>query len=266
MWNRRVIKPLIVILSVMAISFVLQGCHKEKYKGAQSPGNGSIETPNGDWFQPKNQSYTTMKAKATLQLSIAGPISVKANVNVEVGRQLMISMQPLFGVELYRVTCTQDSIIFIDKLTRSYIAQPYSYFTDKNFNLNYDMIEGLLCNRYFDPLKENYKNLSVLANGTDSVFHCQAPNYYVEFSTNKTLNRTLFSTNDGAEYVMADYNTFRTTDGVSFPMYAICSLSSRKLNFTANIKFDTVTFNTPVTIVNNIPDSYSKSSVEALIK
>ncbi len=258
-------KYLSIILTAV-LTLTLAGCRKQKYSGEQSPGTGS-EAGQVTWYVPENPNYNTLKAKASLSISNLSLLGgVKANVSVAVGRALMISLQPLLGIEMYRVTCTQDSIIFIDKMTRSYVAEPYKYFTDKNFNLNYEMIEGLLCNRYFDPLKDNYKSMTVKSQGTDSVFHCQAPNYYVEFFVQKTINRTLFSTNDGTEYVLADYNAFQTTDGYTFPMAAVCSLSSKKLSFSTNINFESVEFNHDVTITSNIPSGYKKSIFETLLK
>jgi len=260
MLNRR------TILTLTILALLITGCKKQSYKGELSPGEGAVQTEDTNTFVPKNQNYTTMKAKVNLRVSTIDILSLKATVNVEVGNHLMISMQPLLGIEMFRVICNQDSIIFLDKFTGSYIAEPYKYFTDKNFNLNYEMIEGLLCNRYFDPIKESYKNLTIKEVEGDSVLHCQAPNYYVEFVVRGSINRTLFSTNDGTEYVMADYNQFAKEGEYTFPKAAVCTLSSKKLNFSANIEFEQVEFNEPVTIVTAIPSSYKKSKFESLIK
>lgn len=256
----------LAVLCVALLTLALAGCKKQKYSGEQSPGTGS-DAGQVSWYVPQNQDYSTLKAKGSLTLSNVSLFGgIKANVSVAVGRALMISVQPLLGIEMYRVTCTQDSIIFIDKMSRSYIAEPYKYFTNKDFNLNYEMIEGLLCNRYFDPVKENYRGMTIKTVGTDSVFHCQAPNYYVEFLVNKTINRTLFSTNDGTEYVLGDYNMFITSDGYTFPMAAVCTLSSKALSFSTNISFESVEFNQDVTIVSTVPSGYSKGVFEKLFK
>ncbi len=266
MLNNSVLKTATLLVAAFLLTVGITSCKKEKYSGEKSPGTGAVTEQEENWFIPKNHDFSTMKAKVSLSISALSFFNIKTTVSVERGKRLMISMQPLLGIEMYRVTCTQDSIIFIDKMLRSYVAEPYRYFTDKNFNLNYEMIEGLMCNLYFDPLKQNYKSLTIKEMGADSVFHCQAPNYYVEFFVQNNINRTLFSTNDGTEYVMADYNTFQNIGGYTFPMAAVCTLSSQKLTFSANIGFDEVEFNVPVTIVSNIPGSYKKSSLESLLK
>lgn len=260
-------KRALIAVGTLLFTLALTGCKKQRYSGEQSPGTGA-DVGEVTWYVPQNQNYNTLKAKALItmsNLSLFG--GIKSTINVAVGRSLMISIQPLLGIEMYRVTCTQDSIIFIDKMTRSYVAEPYKYFTSKDFNLNYEMIEGLLCNRFFDPVKDNYRNMTLKVMGNDSVFHCQAPNYYVEFLVQKTINRTLFSTNDGMQYILADYNnTYQTQDGYTFPMSAVCTLSSPKLSFSTNINFESVDFNQDVTIVADIPSGYSKSKFESLIK
>lgn len=259
MWSK---KHFIVIAVAVAVLFAVSGCKNKTelpaLQPAESPNNRITESPN-------NQNYRTLKAKASLSLPMINSLNIKATVSVEVGKSIMISLQPLLGMEMYRIVCTQEYIIFIDKLTHSYMAEPYKNFTDKNYNLNYDMVEALLCNRFCDPLQEDYNDFTSSCDAETTIYRKQAPNYYVEFLTQSNqIYRTTFASNDGNQYVMADYNSFSKKDGYDFPMAAVCNVRSEKFPLSFNIAFESVEFNADVTISETFPSGYNKLSLETL--
>lgn len=266
MWSR---KHFIILISALAILMALSGC-KSKKSMVSSGKTGSIsqqniESPNHQITESSiNQDYRTLKAKATLSLPTMN-IKIKATVSVEMGKNIMISLQPLLGLEMYRIVCTQEHIIFIDKLTHSYMAETYKNFTDKNYNLNYDMVEALLCNRLCDPLQENYKNLETVNQGETTVYRKAAPNYYVEFVTQSgSIYRTTFASNDGSQYVMADYSAFTAIGRYTFPMSSVCNIQSKQFPLSFNVNFEEVTFDGDVNIVETFPSGYNKLSLETL--
>lgn len=215
----------------------------------------------------RNQDYKTLKAKASVSMPMLSAMSVKASLSLEVGKGFVISLQPLLGLEMYRIICSTDSIIFIDRLSHTYMADPYKNFTNKDYNLNYGMLEGLFCNRFFDPLEENFKDMSVISNGSGSICRKQAKNYYVEFTTESgSIYRTNVSKNDRSEYVMADYSAFQQYGKYTFPTQAVCNVQSQKFPLSLNISFSSLEFNTDVFVSESVPSGYKKVSIESLTK
>ncbi|MCQ2335560.1 MAG: DUF4292 domain-containing protein [Paludibacteraceae bacterium] len=259
MWSK---KHFIIVITTIAVLLAASGCKNK----TELPALPATESPNHRiTASPNNQNYRTLKAKAVLSLPMINRLNVKATVSVEVGKSIMISLQPLLGMEMYRIVCTGEHIIFIDKLTHSYMAEPYKNFTDKNHNLNYDMVEALLCNRFCDPLQEDYKDFTESCDAETTIYRKQAPNYYVEFLTqNNLIYRTTFASNDGSQYVMADYNSFSIKDGYSFPTAAVCNVRSEKFPLSFNVTFESVEFNADVTISETLPSGYNKLSLETL--
>ncbi len=269
-------RNLITLSAALAIMLTAGGCKSKKQmvSSAEQPvkteiKRGETETEvresQSGVVSPVNQGYRTLKAKAVMTLPMLNMVSVKATVSVEVGKNIMISLQPLLGMEMYRIVCTNDYIIFIDKLTHQYMAEPYKNFTDKNYNLNYQMVEALLCNRYCDPLQEDYKDLLSSTDAGTTIYRKQAPNYYVEFLTqNNLIYRTTFASNDGSQYVMADYSAFTTTGGYQFPTAAVCNVQSKVFPLSFNISFSNVEFDGEVNITETFPSGYNKISLETL--
>lgn len=259
MWNRKAFGLVAVVFASVAIMVFMSGCKSRKGTAI----NGKIASQVATAMQ--NQNYRTVKMKVAVDVPNVLPLKVKGVINVEVGKALMVSVQPLLGIEMYRLVCNADSVLFLDKMQHTYVAEPYSKFTDKNFNLNYGMIEGLLCNRYFDPLEENFKDVAITSDGVNTTYRKQAPSYYVEFLQREYLMRTFFSTNDGAQYVSGEYNSFQQFGGYVFPKAAVCAVSSNKMSFSMNISFESVEFDKDVSIAASLPSGYQKQTIESLI-
>ena len=260
MLNSRVWNWAVLFAAAFTVVFCLSGCKAKK----SAVTSGKIASQVTAAMQ--NQNYHTVKMRVTLDAPNILPMKVKATVNVETGKRLMISVQPLLGIEMYRIVCNADSVVFIDKMQHTYMAEPYSKFTDKNYNLNYGMIEGLLCNRYFDPLEDNFKDVAITSDGVNTIYRKQAPSYYVEFLQREYLMRTFFSTNDGSQYVSGDYNSFQLFGEYVFPKAAVCAVSSKQMSFSVNISFDSVEFDKDVNIQTSLPSGYQKQTIESLIK
>lgn len=260
MWNSRTLSFAAVVFAIIVLMTGLTSCKSKKGVVADSKIASQVRTAM------QNQKYRTVRMKVTFDAPSVLPMRVKGVISVETGKHLMISVQPLLGIEMYRVVCNADSIIFIDKMQHTYMAEPYSKFTDKNYNLNYGMIEGLICNRYFDPLDENFKNMAVTSDGTNTVYRKQAASYYVEFLQKEHLMRTFFSTNDGSQYVSADYNSFQQFGTYFFPKAAVCTLFSKQMAFSVNVSFDSVEFDKVLNIQASLPSGYEKQTIESLTK
>lgn len=259
MWNRKAFGLTAVVAASVAIMVFMAGCKSRK--GTTIDGKIASQVTTA----MQNQNYRTAKMRITVDMPNLLPVKVKGVINVEVGKALMVSVQPMLGIEMYRLVCNADSVIFLDKMQHIYVAEPYSKFTDKNFNLNYGMIEGLLCNRYFDPLEENFKDVAITSDGVNTMYRKQAPSYYVEFLQREYLMRTFFSTNDGLQYVSGDYNSFQQFGGYIFPKAAVCTVSSSKMSFSMNISFDSVEFDKDVSIAASLPSGYQKQTIESFI-
>ena len=260
MLNRNHLRQLSIFVTLLATIICLSGCKSKK--GAVTSGKIASQVT----ASMQNQSYRTVKMKVSIEVPNILPMKVKGTISVETGKRLMISVQPLLGIEMYRVVCNTDSIIFIDKMQHTFMAEPYAKFTDKNYNLNYNMIEGLLCNRYFDPLDENFKDVAITSDGSNTIYRKQAPSYYVEFLQREHLMRIFFSTNDGTQYVSGDYNSFQQMGEYVFPKAAVVSLFSKSMSASMNIGYDSVEFDRDVNIVSSLPSGYQKQSIESLTK
>jgi hypothetical protein len=68
-----------------------------------------------------------------------------------------MSIQPLFGVEMFRAELTIDSIKVIDRMNRRFILASYDELKQElpAFNFNFYNLQALFTNRIFEPGKQN---------------------------------------------------------------------------------------------------------------
>lgn len=259
MWNRGTKKIVYLMAASIILLSGLSGCKSKKSAVTDTKIGSQVEATM------QNQDYKRLKMRVKVEVPNLLPMKMSGTIMVETGKRLMVSVQPLLGIEMYRLVCTADSVIFLDRLQHTCVAEPYSSFTNKSYNLNYGMIEGLICNRLFDPLDEGFKDVEVTTAADATIYRKKAENYYAEFTQKDgKLWFTTISTHDGTHYVSGTYNNFTEKDGYTFPQEAVCNVKSAKYSLSMNISYDNITFNGDVSISSALPSGYKKQTIESL--
>ncbi len=94
--------------------------------------------------QPKR--YQTLKEKAQVSLQLdEHEYSMSATVQVWRNNLVIVSLQPMFGIEMLRMEATQDSVVIVDKMNRRYTILQYDMF-DKDIKPapSYRMIQDFV--------------------------------------------------------------------------------------------------------------------------
>lgn len=81
--------------------------------------------------EPKRFQTLQQKASTTLQLNDR-QYTMNASVQVWRNELIILSLQPMLGIEMIRAEATKDSVILVDKMNRRYTV------------LHYDMLEMLV--------------------------------------------------------------------------------------------------------------------------
>lgn len=72
--------------------------------------------------------FSTMTTKCTIGID---KLSSKAQIKMINGEYIQISLQPVLGIELFRIMMTQDSIIVVDKMNSMVARESFSAIKDK---------------------------------------------------------------------------------------------------------------------------------------
>lgn len=77
---------------------------------------------------PRRYQTLHQKATATLQLD-QHKYTMGATVQVWRNELIILSLQPVLGIEMVRIEATQDSVILVDKMNRRYTVLHYENFS-----------------------------------------------------------------------------------------------------------------------------------------
>ena len=76
--------------------------------------------------------------------------SVKANIFVKKDSCIVVSVLPLMGIELFRVSLENDRIRIIDRLNRKIIVTGYEIISDRFLvDMNFNILESILTNSLY---------------------------------------------------------------------------------------------------------------------
>lgn len=82
--------------------------------------------------------------------------SVRANMYIKRDSSIIISIIPLMGIEIFRVSLDNNAIRVIDRLNRKVLVSDYKKLSERFFvEVNYQIIEGLITNSLFSYPEHN---------------------------------------------------------------------------------------------------------------
>lgn len=150
-------------------------------------------------------------------------MDVKASCKIVSDSALHMSIQPFFGVELFKLEMTPTSMIVIDKANRRFYESNYGVFKNKlGVTVNYDVVQSLISNRLFVAVKKAFSpdDFTWKNNNSSKVLYVQSESMNQEFALNLALARiaeVIMKTNDGVYSMSTRYSDFKDFGGVLFP-------------------------------------------------
>ncbi|MGM0503751.1 MAG: DUF4292 domain-containing protein [Bacteroidota bacterium] len=187
---------------------------------------------------------------------------IRANFKIKPDSAMLISLSNSLGIEFVRALITPDSIRFVNRINRNYIAGKYS----------------VVASMYHIPVE--YKDLQDALVGVNSMFlrsmHYPRKSYKSDsgfYMLNKTAsNVTLQYKVDNAQYfirqvnfnfnnfptkISIDYSNYTKFDDVYIPMDISSIIYEKDQNIQVNIDFSDIRLE-PVEITLKVPESYQK--------
>lgn len=77
---------------------------------------------------PKRYDTLSQKASTTLQFN-QHSYTMSSTIQLWKDELIIISLQPLLGIEMVRIEATQDSVLIVDKMNRRYTTLAYNLFS-----------------------------------------------------------------------------------------------------------------------------------------
>lgn len=151
-------KKLLFFVPFIALLLLLNGC-----KSKNIPTGGEIaNTKELNEFVASMQSqevkFNTLSAKLNVNLQLPDKeMSSRVEMKLVKDSALQLSIQPILGIEVFRIELNKDSVKVMDRINKRYVAEGYSKLKEQfTIDFNFYNLQALFINQLFVP---DYKEM-----------------------------------------------------------------------------------------------------------
>ncbi len=270
--NRKYILPILGLTLLAGFS----SCKKQKEISPSKEISRINEQARFDAQLDNTLPFNTFQAKVNMTLDAGKkPVSVNGTIRIIRDERLQISVQPLLGIEVFRVELTNDSVRMLDRINKRYVAESIVAYREKlPVTVNFSTLQALFMNSMFMPGKENLVSsdftgfswrtesdgLLVARLKDQDLFNL---NFFID--TDDRLSQTRVSDPRNTQSVTWSYSQFSPTGGVSFPKDSKLEYASSKNMIRAEFVYSKIEINKSLNMQFSVPSSYSRIGLEDLI-
>lgn len=220
--------------------------------------------------------FSTFSARINLDFSgVQHEFSSRIQLKMTCEDRIQLSIQPVLGIEMFRIELSNDSIKILDRMNKRYMADNYILLKQQTeINLTFHNLQSLLTNTLFVPgenrltsnhyrqfrINKSRHTAELQLKGSDKTFYT-----FVADSDEKLL--TTLIENELQKYRLSwAYSQFNTIDNQLFPMKMTALLSSdNQIQGSAILTFSSPVINSPLSMVFTVPSGYSRVTLEQII-
>lgn len=225
----------------------------------------------------KELQFSTLSSKLNLSLTSGSrSISSKANLKIVKGRQLQLSVQPLFGIEMMRIYVDTDTVVLLDRMNKRFVKESLVDLKDNYpFGFDYNTLESLFTNRLFttNAKQVSFENFSQFnISYAEDFCKLQAKDTFSglsqEFILNANDNITvaLLANEPNRFSIKWSYDEFTWVKDKAFPylMQIEAAYANKKIN--SVLSFSDVVLDQPFVLSMDIPKGYSAVALSDILK
>ncbi len=221
--------------------------------------------------------YQTISSRLDLTLTSGNrSYSSKGNIIIIKDNALQVSLQPLFGVEMFRLYVDPDTIVLLDRMNKRYIKEAIATLkVHYPVGFDYYTLQSLFTNRLFVSNKSevvpiDYRRFSYTrASDRDYYLSSKDPESKIEYSF--TINgddRITFThlMQPEKKYSLQwSYNDFVVMNESLFPHRMSASITSDDRRINTEFLFSNIVLNQSLELAVQVPASYTKTSVDEIM-
>lgn len=222
--------------------------------------------------------YRTFSAKLNLGMTVGTkPFNSKANIRIIKDEALQISIQPLFGVEMFRLYLNPDTLFLLDRMNKRYVLE--SITTLKSVypvGFDYYTIQSLFTNALFISGK---RGIDAADYPIFNYNRASDRNYYITTKDRESGIDYSFTVNgddritfthlmlpEKRQNMQWEYHDFTVLNSVTFPHKMNVALSSTSRKIEAELLFSDVTTDGAFLLALNVPSGYTRTTMDEVLK
>lgn len=268
----------IFISIVVCVIVAFSGCKSPKK--VLSPISKIEDKANSELFADILQSqfdYQTLSAKLNVGLSSGSrTLQSRATLRMIKDEAVQVSVQPLFGVELFRLYVDKDSVLLLDRMNKRYVHESMSALKER-YPIGFDFytLQALLTNHIFVAGKNPITPTDVNA----FTFSPEAEVFHKLTATDAASGVIYSFSVDGQDNVVFthlmkpqrnyslgwEYKTFTEVNDQFFPHEMTIQAQTAKRKMNVAMTLSGILLNETFTLSNKVPSGYSKVSADTIV-
>jgi hypothetical protein len=266
-------------VSGLAVSLLLLGgCKTSKKAGA--PAVSERTKAHNEFFDSMRENafrYQTLTARLNLELTVPGKeLSSRVDLKMVKDSALQLSVQPILGIELFRIELSTDSVKVIDRMNKRYAVEGYGGLKDQiALVFNFYNLQALFTNHLFIPGEQE---ISARQYGR---FQLKQERSRAEIRIKDAMKLCYTFLADGGEKLLSThiadeseryalqwtYDDFRLAEEQLFPMMMSAQfLTDGVPEGGIRIHFSRLQPNVPVNMEFSVPAKYKQTTLAEMVK
>lgn len=201
-------KPLLTLLLGVLI---LAGCKKDVV-----PSNASVSKEEVGTLTVNNISFNYLTARGQLELEDKNETTSSGySLRMKKDSIIWVSVLPGLGIEAARFKITQDSVYFMNRIHKEYVATDFTFLSDRfQVDINFDVLQAIFLGNYQATGQEKVMN-------EGHMHHVQQlrPDLILDYFINRNnqkLEQFLVQDQQSGNTITVKYSKFQPVGNVPF--------------------------------------------------
>ncbi|HEY9561952.1 MAG TPA: DUF4292 domain-containing protein [Anseongella sp.] len=203
-------------------------------------------------------SWFAARGKASIQTGSRN-YQVSLNLRMQKDKVIWASVTAILGLEVARAMITPDSILFFNRLERTYVSQDFDYLKEHvHPGISFDLLEAALTGNAPGYLMEQKAQLwrtsgGYRLEGAEAFF-----TYLLNFNKDFKVQHIFIHEEKDEGDFKVDYHNFETRNGKRVPTAVVFASDTEKENLKIQLTYDTFTLNEPQSFPFRVPGRYRR--------
>lgn len=228
-------------------------------------------------IQEQTLQFETLSARMSVNLNFTeNEMSSRVDLKMVKDSAFQLSVQPLLGIEVFRMELSKDSIKVIDRLNKRYVADNYINLKGQTtVDFNFYNLQALFTNHLFIPgqkalTEKQYNRFKVNMGTSENEIRIKDAMdllyLFMAGSDGKLLSAQISAPEN--KYILSwKYSDFSLNAGKLFPMQMEVDLTANGIaKGSVEMHINKMQVNIPLTMEFVIPAKYQRISLAQIIK
>ena len=264
------------LLSSVLFICLLAGCKSPA--STATTGAEIMKTEEAYFASVLERAFSFNTLSARMKLEFTGreqELSSRVHLKMIYNDRLQLSVQPILGIEVFRIEVTNDSIKILDRMNKRYMADSYNNLKGKTgVDLNFQNLQALFTNQIFIPGEnevsaKHFRRFRMTKNNNTAELRLKDSNgvlYTFTADADEKLLSTSIEDTYNNQLITCKYDDFQTVNRQQFPMKITAQLANaNNTRGKAILTLSSPEINSPLKTDFNIPAGYQRVAAEQII-